>query len=225
MHFIHKNKKTRKFLGSIRLALSLMLLCCTNVVFADSWVNTQYNTTEGNEFYITAMKNAGASEGDNANLKVYLYATSRLKTQIRVVSNDGKFDKKITIPKGGQQGLDIPLEYVYADCASNIDASVSVAEMFDVTEDQNKSLYVYACDDSGRKDTTKRFSLYITNLHKKAGYEATNVLPIEALERAYMVQTYHDDVEGTEFAIIATENNQTFELKLNHYLLLQIFLF
>ena len=198
----------------LRLALLLLCVSVSGVLLADRWVNTQYNTTEGNEFYITAMKNAGASEGDNANLKVYLYATSRLKTQIRVVSNDGKFDKKITIPEGGQQGLDIPLEYVYADCASNIDASVSVAEMFDVTENQNKSLHVYACDDSGRQDTTKRFSLYITNLHKKAGYEATNVLPIEALERAYMVQTYHDDVEGTEFAIVATENNQIFELKL-----------
>ena len=48
----------------LKYVIALAMLSCFPLhVHADKWVNTQYNTTEGNEFYVTTMKNAGANAG------------------------------------------------------------------------------------------------------------------------------------------------------------------
>ena len=204
----------------LRLVLLLLCFSISSILLADRWENTNYNTTEGSEFYITTMKHAGASSGDGEDLKVYLYATARNKTNIRIVSSDGGFSHLLSIPENGQAGLDIPLQYVYADCNNDIRDEVnSESGKFEISKPQDKSLHVYTCDKNGTLDLTQKVSLYITSFHKEFGYEATNVLPIRSLERAYMVQNYHTDKGGTEFAIIATEKNQCLEinLKLSEY--------
>ena len=122
------------------------VLLCIPVVspsLADSWVNTDYNTTEGNEFYVTTMKHAGANAGSGDALKVYLYATARQATNI-CVTNNYSYREIISIPEGGQGGLNIPLEYIYADCTDeNIDVSNSVKNIYEITNPQDKSLYIY----------------------------------------------------------------------------------
>lgn len=194
--------------------IAIVLLCIPVVSpsLADSWVNTDYNTTEGNEFYVTTMKHAGANAGSGDALKVYLYATARQATNI-CVTNNYSYREIISIPEGGQGGLNIPLEYIYADCTDeNIDVSNSVKNIYEITNPQDKSLYIYTCDAVGNFITDKKISLYITSFHKNFGYEATNILPIRALENAYMIQTYHTDNDGTEFAVVATKTNQSFSL-------------
>lgn len=194
--------------------IAIVLLCIAFVSpsLADSWVNTDYNTTEGNEFYVTTMKHAGANAGSGDALKVYLYATARQATNI-CVTNNYSYREIISIPEGGQGGLNIPLEYIYADCTDeNIDVSNSVKNIYEITNPQDKSLYIYTCDAVGNFITDKKISLYITSFHKNFGYEATNILPIRALEKAYMIQTYHTDNDGTEFAVVATKTNQSFSL-------------
>ena len=194
--------------------IAIVLLCIAFVSpsLADSWVNTDYNTTEGNEFYVTTMKHAGANAGSGDALKVYLYATARQATNI-CVTNNYSYREIISIPEGGQGGLNIPLEYIYADCTDeNIDVSNSVKNIYEITNPQDKSLYIYTCDAVGNFITDKKISLYITSFHKNFGYEATNILPIRALENAYMIQTYHTDNDGTEFAVVATKTNQSFSL-------------
>ena len=198
----------------LRLALLLLYVSVSGVLLADRWENTQYNTTEGNEFYITTMKNGPASTANSTVLKVYLYATARENTYI-CVDYKNKEDKILLIPGGGQNGISIPMEYIYTDESDAIqDADLSVKDTFVVTLPQDKSLHVYTCDAQGRMDTTKKVSLYLTNYYTNYGYEVTNVLPVRALEREYMVQTYSADKAATEFVVIATEDNQEFEMSL-----------
>ena len=198
----------------LRLVLLLLCVSVSGVLLADSWENTQYNTTEGNEFYITTMKNGPASTANSTVLKVYLYATARENTYI-CVDYKNKEDKILLIPGGGQNGISIPMEYIYTDESDAIqDADLSVKDTFVVTLPQDKSLHVYTCDAQGRMDTTKKVSLYLTNYYTNYGYEVTNVLPVRALEREYMVQTYSADKAATEFVVIATEDNQEFEMSL-----------
>ena len=173
----------------LRLVLLLLCVSVSGVLLADRWENTQYNTTEGNEFYITTMKNGPASTANSTVLKVYLYATAHENTYI-CVDYKNKEDKILLIPSGGQNGINIPMEYIYTDENDAIqDADLSVKDTFVVTLPQDKSLHVYTCDAQGRMDTTKKVSLYLTNYYTNYGYEVTNVLPVRALEREYMVQT------------------------------------
>ena len=195
------------------LRLVFLVLCVgfSGMLYAESWYNTQYNTTEGSEFYITTMKNGG-SAGADQDIKVYIYATSRKDTYLKLITSN--WDTIMQIPAGKQNGLPIPVEYIYSDMSDPlIDNVASIDRVLQVTKPQDKSLQVFTCDASGTLDTTQKVSLYITNYYYKNGYEATNVLPIDALEREYMVQTYFEDQNATEFAIVATEPGQTFDIK------------
>ena len=116
--FSHISKLVNSTLGYLRNLALLFCLSLPSILFADQWVNTEYNTTEGNEFWVTTMKNAGAAEGDG-NVVVYLYATSRQATYINIVAYNSVWDTIIKIPAGGQNGLSIPLEYVYTDENNN----------------------------------------------------------------------------------------------------------
>lgn len=197
----------------LRLVLLLLCFSISSILLADRWENTNYNTTEGSEFYITTMKNGGLTEKDSAQFKLYLYATSRTNTYIRV-TNGAKYDKILPVSAGGQVGLNIPINYVYSDISgANVDEGYDHPE-FMLSIPQNKSIYIHTCNSLGVLDTTAKVSVYITNYHPKEGFEATNVLPVRALEREYMVQTYHEDVNASEFAVVATENSQSFEVKL-----------
>lgn len=194
----------------LRLALLLLCVSVSGVLLADRWENTQYNTTEGNEFYITTMKNGGLTAEDV--FSVYMYATARKATYICITNDDGSYKKIIQIPARGQAGCNIPVSYIYSDATDdNMDAAYSDTRYI-VTKAQDKSLLVYTCNANGVKDTTSSVSVYITSYHWTAGFEATNVLPVKALEREYMVQTYLEDSYATEFAVVATEDNQVFEV-------------
>ena len=196
--------------------IAIVLLCIAFVSpsLADSWVNTDYNTTEGNEFYVTTMKNGGAS-GDKTYLEMHLYATAREKTRIcvtnRHISNVEDWTQYITISENDQISVKIPVDKVYTDLDEN--NLTYRDENFSISQSQPKSLYVYTCDQDGNLDLSQPpISLYITNYSAETGYEASCVLPINALERAYMVQTYNTDRNSTEFAIIATQENQSFDV-------------
>lgn len=187
----------------------------------DSWWNTDYNTTEGNEFYVATMKNAGANDGSE-DLRLYLYATARKETYIKISnrnlspSSEGSYNEIIKIPTGGQNGILIPLNYLYSDLSGELeDENNSIEKIYRITNPQEKALHVITCDASGREDRTKpKVSLYLTSFYNKEGFEATNILPVEALEREYMVQTYHSDMAATEFLLVATENAQEFEINM-----------
>lgn len=204
----------------LKYVIALAMLSCFPLhVHADKWVNTQYNTTEGNEFYVTTMKNAGANAGSE-DLRVYLYATARQATRIRITnqtltsSGGDNYSRILTIPANGQNGILIPLKYIYSDLADEVvDKGNSVETIYSITNPQDKALHVFTCNPDGSwNDTLPEVSLYLTSFYNKSGFEATNILPVEALERTYAVQTYHTDMNETEYAIVATEDAQDFTI-------------
>ena len=181
------------------------------------WVNTEYNTTEGNEFYVTTMRNSGAA-GSDQNSIFYLYATAREEVYIKIEDIVGNIVKgPIHIPANDQIYVELEQEYIYTDYLEKNQQYSD--EYLTISGSQDKSVYVYTCDKYGRKDNSKPIALYLTSFKEQVGYEATNILPIKALERAYVTQNYHTDIDGTEFAIIATRNYQKFtiSIKLSQY--------
>lgn len=192
------------------IAIVLLCIACVYPLLADSWVNTDYNTTEGNEFYVTTMKNSGAASADQ-NSVIYLYATARNETYIKIIGVSGnEIAGPVLIPAKGQYYIELNQDDVYTDY---VDADKQYQDsLFTISCAQDKSVYVYTCDKYGTKDYSNPIALYLTSYKAKLGYEATNILPVNALERAYVTQNYHTDNDGTEFAIIATQDEQEFTI-------------
>ena len=176
--------------------LSLILLClCTLFAWAqgaistqydgDHWQNTKYNTTEGTEFWVTFMRNYGSSTGDNNDMSLYLYATSREDAVVTITNPNVQGSPIILNVRAGQQdSCLVPNSWAYIE----LDRTVG---------------------NYGVKVTSdKPISLYATNQHSSGKYDATNILPLNALLGEYVVQTYRVDNASTEFAIVATTDQE-----------------
>lgn len=160
--------------------------------YDDSWRNTQYNTTEGTEFWVTFMSNSGAAEGDMETMKLYLYATAREDTRVTIHNPNGYSSEYFDVQAGKQASFQVKNEWAY----------INTKEANTIT---NRGV---------RITSEKPISLYATNQHKSGKYDATNVLPTTALMGEYVIQTYRADVYATEFAIVATSNqNVTIKIK------------
>ena len=175
---------------------SLILLClCTLFAWAqgaistqydgDHWQNTKYNTTEGTEFWVTFMRNYGSSTGDNNDMSLYLYATSREDAVVTITNPNVQGSPIILNVRAGQQdSCLVPNSWAYIE----LDRTVG---------------------NYGVKVTSdKPISLYATNQHSSGKYDATNILPLNALLGEYVVQTYRVDNASTEFAIVATTDQE-----------------
>lgn len=182
--FSYISKLVKSTLGYLRGLSLLFFLSLSSILFADQWVNTEYNTTEGNEFLATFMRNGGAAENDSKdNLSLFLTATSRKKTQVYIKNpQTNEIYDSFTID-GPNHSKTIS---VNLDCAY-------------VEKEKEIGVYsVYVTSD-------EPISLYATNYKKEtdAGYyEASNILPINALERTYVIQTYKADANSAEFVIV-----------------------
>ena len=174
--------------------LSLLLLTCFSSWAQDgsSWWNTDYNTTEGTEFWVTFMRNAGKGKYDN-DLFLRLFASARQDADVWVCYNADttKMYWQVTdsilfhIPAGKQEGL------------SNEKAVPNVLAYIEDINDKYKGIYIHS---------STPISLYALNYFQDS-YDATLVYPVSALYREYVVQTYKKDHSATEFVIVATENN------------------
>ncbi|MGN1239693.1 MAG: IgGFc-binding protein, partial [Paludibacteraceae bacterium] len=170
----------------------LLLLIHSTLAFSEnglSWWNTEYNTTEGTDFYVTFMRNAGANEQDTLNLKFYIYGAARQEAHVTITNpqTGWTLSSPLTIPAGSQAFVEVPLVQAYMEEPKKV---------------KQRGLYVHA---------DVPISLYATN-HKDGFYDATNILPLSALDKEYVVQTYMTDVDVTEFAIVATQNGQTVDI-------------
>ena len=146
------------------------------------WVNTKYNTTEGTEFWVTFMRNSGGDETDASSMTLYLYATAREKAHVTVENPNTGYVGAFDVEAGKQATFKVPNEQAYIQLPKLV---------------SNLGL---------RVTSTVPISLYSTSHHVSGKYDATNVLPTKALLDEYVLQTYLADVYATEFAIVATEN-------------------
>lgn len=175
---------------NIAISILLLLLLVVSPLRAaiptqydgDSWTNTQYNTTEGTEFWVTFMRNSGSSGQDNKDMSLYLYATSREDAEVTLVNPHINADPvRFQVKAGEQDSCLVPNQWAYIE--------------------HDKQIGNY-----GVKVTSdKPISLYATNQHSSGKYDATNILPTGALMGEYVVQTYRIDQYSTEFAIVATQ--------------------
>lgn len=162
-----------------------------NDMTSDAWTNTDYNTTEGTEFWVTFMRNSGSSGQDNKDMFLYLYATSR-ENAVVTVKNPNNSESAITfnVRAGKQDSCLVPNSWAYIETDKTV-------TNFGVKVTSNKPI-----------------ALYATNQHSSGKYDATNVLPATALTGEYVVQTYQIDQYSTEFAIVATRSQTvTIQLK------------
>ena len=81
---------------------------------SDIWGNTQYNTTEGNEFYIAFIKNAGETK-DSENLTLYLQAVATKETNVSVTYLSDNTTETFVVGEGEQQTMHVDITKAYAD--------------------------------------------------------------------------------------------------------------
>ena len=172
----------------IRTLICVLLFCFCSPLQADDWINTQYNTTEGNEFWLTFLRNAGKGKEDS-DLYLRLFASAREETEVTVYFNPDSLANSwaprksitFTIPAGKDAGLPDSL------------AIPNIAAYVEDDEDKYKGVYV---------TSSSPISLYALNCFSNS-YDATIVYPLSALQQEYVIQTYGEDHSATEFAIVA----------------------
>ncbi|MBQ0143212.1 MAG: IgGFc-binding protein, partial [Prevotellaceae bacterium] len=174
------------------LSILLFMLISANL-WADgaSWWNTDYNTTEGTDFWVTFMRNAGKGKHD-IDIFLRLFASARQDTKVTIYFNADTLastwnptDSKVFYVKANNQyGL------------SNEEAIPNMMAYIEDADDKYKGIYIHS---------DNPISLYALNYFKDS-YDATLVLPTSALGREYVIQTYKQDRSATEFVIVATED-------------------
>lgn len=173
-----------------------------------SWWNTDYNSTEGTEFYVTYMLNYGSQQEDQ-DIHLQLFATARQDANVQVYAfTEYGLQEKIhefTVPAGGRSGhQEIPNEKTYLRNVGKQYKSIYV------TSDTPISLYAYNYLD-GSQDATCVYPVktnFMANTLEFANTQKNNLL------KEYVIQTFNTDGVATEFAVIATEDNTELDILL-----------
>ena len=158
------------------------------VSYAESYENYDPYTTEGTEFYVTFMKNGGAQTAADV-LQFFLYASTRYG-EAKVTIYSAKSGEKIS-------------EFKCTNTTVGLD---TIDDKKGFLENSNKKY-----DRVLRVTSDVPISLYASNYNNQS-YGAFNVLPVEALSKEYVIQTYKSDTEENQFAIIATQDNTTIRI-------------
>ena len=168
---------------------------CAQTIADDTmqWWNTDYNTTEGTDFYLTFMDNYGKHVQDE-DLSLSIYATARQNAIVTVTGiftdpvshNSTSWSKQFTVHANSIDSIFIPNEVAYLQ-ESNQTTNF---------EWLNKGIHV---------TSTAPISLYSHNANVNS-YDASLILPVEGLYKEYVIQTYSTDIQSTEFAIVSTSD-------------------
>ena len=158
----------------------------------DSWVNTDYNTTEGKDFWVTYISSGGNQGQDMNNMKIRIFATARQKTNIKVIYADGSTEN-FQVEEPMQRAIhDLSLSKAYILLGEEVDA---------------RAVHVQA---------NNPISLYAVSQNPVAGsQDGTNVYPTDALGKEYVIQTYGSDKWSTEFALLSTKDYTYVDLEIH----------
>ena len=167
-----------------RILLFLIMIFTFIVSYAETYWNYEPYTTEGTEFYVTFMMNGGDNDGDG-KLEFYLYASTR-NTSVKDVTIT------VTNPSTGWNTT--------FTCNSNSVGQVSIPDTEGYLSEEDMKM------ERGLIVTsTAPISLYASN-YGSDSYAAANVLPVKALSKEYVIQTYSYDRYATEIAIVAMKD-------------------
>ena len=146
---------------------------------------TTVRSTQGRDFFVTFMMNAGTAMDDKS-----------LALQLRVATMAE--EANVTIEYRGSSSVYKETFKVYKD------------SVYTYSVPENRRQYAYALDEekkgykSVRVVSDKDISVYACN-YGNSSYDATMVLPIQTLGNEYVLQTFLKDRYATEFAIVATD--------------------
>ena len=183
------------------LIVMMLFLLMSIYSWADgtSWWNTDYNTTEGQEFALTFMRNYSKEVGEQ-DLVLTLYATARQTTNVTIrgiwtdlgSSNSHPYRKTFTVHAGGMDSIFIPSQVAY----------LSLPDQTADLQWLNKGLII---------ESDYPISLYSHSANNKS-YDASLILPIEGVYKEYVIQTYTTDAQSTEFSVVALEDGTDVEI-------------
>ena len=168
------------------LLISLFSLHIGAAIQNDSWRTER--STQGTDFWVTFMKNAG-NEIDDKSLSLQLRITTIEEEASGTIyfNNSSSYRYSFRVKKGEVYTFTVPEDmrkYAYA-------MTEQKKEYKGVHVTSDKPISVYACN----------YGAY--------SYDATMVLPTSALGREYVVQTFSKDRNATEFAVVATASGTT----------------
>lgn len=156
-----------------------------------------FNTTEGNDFWLTFMNNAtfDPTHPDNKKIKFEMKVGVSAREAMEInIAIDDNIVKTLNLAAGETQIFELDrdtyAQYVY---------------LLSSEKDGYKGVHVYA----SQKDKDKYFSCFSYNRHgDPAGSlrDASLILPTRSLGKEYYIQTNSEDFYSSQFAIVATEN-------------------
>ena len=182
------------------LVLAQMASAKTELVSNDpNWLGGRatFNTTEGNDFWLTFMNNGMFNPIDPKNASIQFemkIAVSAREAMEIIIAPGNATPTTLTLAAGETKIYDL-------------DRSLAETIYLYNSEDENyKGVHVYA----SQKDKDKYFSCFLYNRafdSPNTSRDASLVIPTRLLGKEYIIQTYPQDVYSSEFAIVATEDN------------------
>lgn len=180
--------KTKHLTRSIFFS-AMMLLIGTQGLFAQS--------TEGKDFWVTFLR---ADQATNNDKKFSLSFSAREACTVRIENPYSGYTKTVSVNANSMEDIDV----FNGNDPTDRSADNAVCYSFNSEVTDTSALHI---------TSDKAISVYATN-YKKATFDATNVLPTDALLDGYMIQNYtpsdhggDNDSQGSHFCIIATEDN------------------
>ena len=148
------------------------------------------------------MRNRGSDENDT-DLELYLFATSRSAATVTISNPNTSYRDTFTV-SAGQRSTKIKIENLQAYIATPGQVENKGLQ---ITADQPISLYAINYV-QGSQDATY--------LYPSKGYTTNDTIHefTRFVNRHYIVQTFNTDETATEFAIVATEDNTTVDIRL-----------
>lgn len=172
------------------------ILAFTLFLLFPNTINAQIPSTQGQEFYVSFMKNGYRScNGGPESENLTVIASSPRACQVTVRNPFTSWSTTVPVSANGIANILIPYNQAYNEYSEII---------------TNNGLIVTSTD---------TISLYIAN-EATNSFDAANVLPVHVLGSEYMIQTYTPYAENTycsnsdvgAFLIIATENNTIIDI-------------
>ena len=178
------------------LLLLAQWIGAANLISTDPyWVgsNNLFGTTEGSDYWVTFMPN-NQKDTNNVTLNLRIYAVSSQATTIKIEDAEGNSLGSINLSPN-VAGVSGPLDpkKVYLNRAASNPVSPKGVHIY--SSNKSATFSCFALSEAGEGDGTTR--------------DLALLIPTKYLAQEYYIQTYPDDAEATEFAVVAIEDEDT----------------
>lgn len=161
-----------------------------------------FNTTEGNDFWLTFINNNNFDPGKPENQMV-------------------KFEMKVAI--AAREEVDVTVAYG-TTVLTTLHVAAGTTQVYEIPRANAAQIYLFESEQNGKngvhvyasptspENKKKVFSCFLysrTNDSPITSRDASLVLPTRFLGKEYIIQTYPEDVYSSEFGIVATKDRTT----------------